>query len=1707
MNKSYRIVWNRVRNCLMVVSETTKSQGKAGATKAAVVSAVAAAVMGIGAADANAATIVISGTVNSTQVLSTNDSLDVQGGGKVNASSGPGATVSNVTADFINVSAGGSISAASAGLLFNQGTLSGGIKNSGFIAGGGVNAGVDIGASVISGGLSNSGTITSSFVGLNIWNGSVVNGSISNSDLIQGGSSANFYSGIRLSTGSVINGNIVNSISGSIFGKTGIRLAGTQSVFGAATVNGSIINNGLIQGNNSGISLQLQALVGGSIVNNGSISALNGLYINGSSVGGDIANTGTISAGNTGFGIMSSTIGGSIVNSGSIYGGSNKAIGIWGSAVSVGLSNSGTIVGKSTGVQIGSSVITGSISNSGLISGGTLAGIAMLTNASIGGSIINSLSGQIAGATAGIKIATGASIGGVITNAGLISGMASGQAIYNGSTNTVTVNNAATGTLMGAVNGTADVSNSGFFALQTASTTASGTTVTGSHVNASISGNYVQNAATATLQIGVDSGGVSGAGTIAGNYSQLTVGGIASLTAGTVSVNMDNASAVSAGGTLAGVIHTSAASNLTVSGLTIADNSALVNFIYSTASGNLNLIAQANITGCGATVSGSKVGPCEVAFDAQNIYVAAGGSIGGATLGIKVLAGSITAGGVINAGTVLGSVNGVQFLAGTTFAGSVNNTGLISGGSGAAIAIQAGATLNGGFNSAIANSGSIGGINNAGLITTTGYGSSANPVAAIRVNSLAKIGSGVTNSGTIAAGGVAIFLMGGATINGGITNSGLIRSALNANAATMGKGIYLSNSALVSGGIVNSGTINAGATGTSSMPAIRLVTNAQIQGGIVNTGLEGAIALNRATVSGGIVNSGTVINYGAMAIDIQRGTFAGGISNTGLIASTNSAAIAIRSNATVSGAVSNSGLISGYATGQAINIASANRVTVVNDAGATLMGGVNGNADITNSGSMYLQTKNSLNGPVLAGSHVNASISGNYLQNSSSSLLSVGVTGISNSGTLATNFSHLTVGGIASLTAGTINVSMSTDTAVQAGGTLVGVITSTSNQLTASGLTITDNSALVDFVYTTTAGSLNLAVLSNRTICASPVTGSQVGPCEVAYDNQTITVATGGSIGGAATGIKVLTGAITAGGIVNAGTVLGSSYGVNVLAGSTFTGGITNSGLISGAVNSIYVDGSASIDRIVIAGNNTASFSGAVYAPNAPVTVAGGATYTLNSNFEVSNFNNQGTLIAPVASVATPTITGNLTLGSSGTFSPTVASQTSYTQITVSGNVNVAGALAVNAAAVTVIAAGITLAGVITGSTVSGSFGSYSDNSVLYDFIPVYNGTMVGLAVVQNSQGNTINSAVQSTGNKAGIGAANALDVISGMTGVMAPVTTAFGQMTSNDQISNAVSQTLPVLSGATTWNTMSVLSSINRIIEARHLKNKGISAGEDFSGNNTLWMKPFGTWTDQGNQNGAYGFKANTGGLMFGGDTVLSQDLRAGLGFAWGNSYATSNAGVAPQNQSSNMYQFIGYGSYALTGNLEANFQANGGWNNNNSNRQIGFMGTSAQGSYSSAVWHVGGGVSNPYQVTETTQLIPSARFDYSWIRNAGYNETGASNGLALNVNAETYQTSILGVDGKVVQKLSDHNSVNANIGVGYNFSPTQTWVAAAFQGAPSLQFTTNGVNPGAVMGRAGVGYTYKLKENVDVGVRYDLDFQSQYTNQTATAKAKWMF
>ena len=354
-------------------------------------------------------------------------------------------------------------------------------------------------------------------------------------------------------------------------------------------------------------------------------------------------------------------------------------------------------------------------------------------------------------------------------------------------------------------------------------------------------------------------------------------------------------------------------------------------------------------------------------------------------------------------------------------------------------------------------------------------------------------------------------------------------------------------------------------------------------------------------------------------------------------------------------------------------------------------------------------------------------------------------------------------------------------------------------------------------------------------------------------------------------------------------------------------------------------------------------------------------------------------------------------------------------------------------------------------------------------------------------------------GNTSALPAARVIDANGNLLGLFTGLTTA-------QQISNAASQTLPLLTGASMIAANSALVGINRVIQARIEGNLGMSSGESFYGNKHLWMKPFGSWADQDTQNGVAGYKAETLGLAIGVDGTVNPALRLGGAFAYAKSDINGQSTVAPQSANVDVYQLIGYGSYSLDERTNINFQIDVGQNTNKGLRQIAFTSSTASSDYDSQTAHVGVGIGRTYTLNGQTSLTPSVRADYTWIKDKGYVETGAGL-LNLDVKGRSAESFVIRVDGKLAHKLNDQTTLLADLGVGYDAMIKQAAITSAFAGAPGAAFVTYGINPSPWLVRGGVGVVYKSKAGVEVTGRYDAEVREKFTNQTASVKFRWAF
>lgn len=628
------------------------------------------------------------------------------------------------------------------------------------------------------------------------------------------------------------------------------------------------------------------------------------------------------------------------------------------------------------------------------------------------------------------------------------------------------------------------------------------------------------------------------------------------------------------------------------------------------------------------------------------------------------------------------------------------------------------------------------------------------------------------------------------------------------------------------------------------------------------------------------------------------------------------------------------------------------------------------------------------------------------------------------------------------------------------------------------------------------------------------------------------TIVNSGTISGIGTdgvGIGIDTGT-TIDSINNSGTINGTLAGIQVY--DSAIGAITNSGTISGTDFSI-ADQAGSGMAIDITGQK-ARLVGDVRAQYSTLTLKSGAVFSTESAVDVDRFviengatlkmgtglstsgtmddgivvfsglSNAGTL--SLAAGVTGTIYGDYNQASSGALKIGVADDNSYGKLVVDGTAT----LLSNAKIMVDVSnpgysfTASTLDDVLSANNLisDGTF-AVSDNSLLFNFGAVKDGNTVDLTLAKAETAGVLDSVIN-TGNNPAQEAAQVLDNVlaEDPTGELA---SNFIGLTSEQEVSNAVTSTMPTVAGSATSATSSTLAGINRVIQAHQDSNRGLSSGDALS-NGNLWIKTFGSWAEQNERSGISGYDANTKGLAIGADTAVSETTRLGLAFAYAQTDLDSDSRVAPQSAQIDTFQLIGYGSYALSADTELNFQLDAGQNRNESKRHMPFADATAHADYNGYNVHAGIGIGHNMHLSEQLTFVPSARTDYTWIGADSYHEKGAG-ALDLDVDSNDTEELLFSIDGKLNYALSEATLLSANLGAGYDVIDENGTITSTYAGAPGAAFRTQGLDLEPWLARAGLGLTHTLSGGTEVSLRYDAEARSDFTNQGASVKARWAF
>lgn len=601
--------------------------------------------------------------------------------------------------------------------------------------------------------------------------------------------------------------------------------------------------------------------------------------------------------------------------------------------------------------------------------------------------------------------------------------------------------------------------------------------------------------------------------------------------------------------------------------------------------------------------------------------------------------------------------------------------------------------------------------------------------------------------------------------------------------------------------------------------------------------------------------------------------------------------------------------------------------------------------------------------------------------------------------------------------------------------------------------------------------------------------------------------------------------------VSNSGTINGTLVGIQVY--DSAIGAIDNSGTISGTQYAISDLSFSGISAINITGN-TARLVGDVDAGNSLFTLRSGAVFSSENAISVdrfviengatlkmgaglstsgtmddgifafTGFSNAGTL--SLAAGVTGTIYGDYDQASSGALKIGVADDNAYGKLVVDGTATLLSnaKIMVDVSNPDYSFTASTLNDVLSANNLisDGTF-AVSDNSLLFNFGAVKDGNTVDLTLAKAETAGVLDSVIN-TGNNPAQEAAQVLDNVlaEDPTGELA---SNFIGLTSEQEVSNAVTSTMPTVAGSATSATSSTLAGINRVIQAHQDSNRGLSSGDALS-NGNLWIKTFGSWAEQNERSGISGYDANTKGLAIGADTAVSETTRLGLAFAYAQTDLDSDSRVAPQSAQIDTFQLIGYGSYALSADTELNFQLDAGQNRNESKRHMPFADATAHADYNGYNVHAGIGIGHNMRLSEQLTFVPSARADYTWIGTDSYHEKGAG-ALDLDVDSNDTEELLLSIDGKLNYALSEATLLSANLGAGYDVIDENGTITSTYAGAPGAAFRTQGLDLEPWLARAGLGLIHTLSGGTEVSLRYDAEARSDFTNQGASVKARWAF
>jgi outer membrane autotransporter protein len=420
------------------------------------------------------------------------------------------------------------------------------------------------------------------------------------------------------------------------------------------------------------------------------------------------------------------------------------------------------------------------------------------------------------------------------------------------------------------------------------------------------------------------------------------------------------------------------------------------------------------------------------------------------------------------------------------------------------------------------------------------------------------------------------------------------------------------------------------------------------------------------------------------------------------------------------------------------------------------------------------------------------------------------------------------------------------------------------------------------------------------------------------------------------------------------------------------------------------------------------------------------------------------------------------------------------------------------------------ISNVITGTGSGAAPASESDNSFLYDFHLVANGSNFDLKI---DEANVVDAG-SGNGNYARTADVLLKDLSGSSDPTINAIQTNIVNAGSEKEVEKLIESTQPSVSGgemagAMAFSDLSLGVSGDRLAALRTGADSGIATGDIARGLH-MWAQGFGARADQDARNGVAGYDADTWGAAVGvdSDSALGGNAVIGLAFSYGNT-DVDNDDAANSESSVDSYQLTLYGNADLGNAFYLNAQAAYAWNSIETDRyNVGGTGAHAHGAYDASTYAARAEIGHDISYGRAL-ITPHATADWTHFDPDSYTETGAG-GANLHVAGDSLDIieAGFGINASRAYRTSGGSYIEPKLHADYryNFGDDQIATSSSFTaGGPA--FRTEGAEAAPNRFTVGASLHYLSVNNWDLTASYDYDFRSNYGAHAAMLRAGYKF